>query len=631
MKFVLKKIAVTCLLFADVVLAQTTISNVYVQSSTASTATIVWTTSTPATSQIRYGFNNTIPFANNVDRSLVTSHSMTLTFLNAIQPYYFATVSVDGSNHSTQSATYEFALCGQPQVPVSGTINQFYYSGTYTITWNPPSGASGSPTVCGQPVATPVTGNLNLSGSFSTQVADSFKVTPGPGSWTVSVADIGNISPVTITMPLSATTQDVSTQLQAAAAATSLVGVIANNINETVYPPWLNAIATGAVLLNPSHTQTITQPVNTNFNIVTSGTGIVNVVGLDVDGPILGNFVTIGPHSTPASSWTFDTYSPSTALASIGGLPSTGGTINGSLMISTLTPGTGVVCPNGAGGALVNDGSCITSGSLLTLANTWTQQNTYNQGILLSNNAPMQANNSAGSAGNLSYVDVSNNYYFGDISNNFSGSGYWYHAGSPSLTFTSSAVTFNRPPVFGSFILNGSQSVTGVTGTSASLATVSGSLTPGHCVSVASNSSIQDSGVVGCSGSGGGGVTQIVAGTGISLSPSGGTGVVTVTSTATSGVPDVDITIPSLTIAANSSFPQYPAAASTVSMPGSTTSMVILCGFSGDPVITPGWGQVGGLKISPWVSANGTVSYRIYNQTGASITSGSTAMRCMAQ
>src|SRR5580700_8808953 len=79
---------------------QTVISNVYVSSSTTTTATIVWTTSTPATSLVRYGYNNTLPYQNNTNYTLTTSHSMTLTVLNASQPYYFAAVSVDGGGHT---------------------------------------------------------------------------------------------------------------------------------------------------------------------------------------------------------------------------------------------------------------------------------------------------------------------------------------------------------------------------------------------------------------------------------------------------------------------------------------------------------------------------------------------------
>lgn len=251
--------------------AQTTISNVYVQSSTATTATIVWTTSTPSTSQILYGYNNTLPYSNNVNQSPVTSHSMTLTILNANQPYYFAVVS-----SGVQSSIYEFALCGQPQVPVSGTVNQFYYSGTYTLTWNPPAGSGGTPTVCGQGFSTTITGGLNLAGSFSSQVADSMKVTPGPGTWTVTVADIGDISPISVTLPLSTLTQDISSQLQTAAAATSLVGVIANNNSQKAYPPWIGSGGGGGPTIETNSVSNSSQAL-LNFE-----TSTANSVGLTV-------------------------------------------------------------------------------------------------------------------------------------------------------------------------------------------------------------------------------------------------------------------------------------------------------------------------------------------------------------
>ena len=235
---------------------QTVISNVYVSTTTATTATIVWTTSTPATSLVRYGYNNTLPYQNNTNYTLVTSHSMTLTVLNASQPYYFAVVSVDGGGHTTQSSTYEFALCGNSgeevvppsfgTVPVTGTVNFAYGNGTYTLNWNPPSGSGGTPTVCGHTVATTVTGTLNTSGSFNSQVADSLKVTPGPGTWTVHVADPGNIAPISSTQALSVANQDVSAPLQAAAGTAGLVQVIANA--STCYPAF---VCTGAGAVAP--------------------------------------------------------------------------------------------------------------------------------------------------------------------------------------------------------------------------------------------------------------------------------------------------------------------------------------------------------------------------------------------
>jgi hypothetical protein len=55
----------------------------------------------------------------------------------------------------------------------------------------------------------------------------------------------------------------------------------------------------------------------------------------------------------------------------------------------------------------------------------------------------------------------------------------------------------------------------------------SGSLTSGHCLQSSGGILVSDAGAA-C-GSGGGGVAQLLAGTGITLSPSGGTGTVTVT------------------------------------------------------------------------------------------------------
>ena len=285
----MRNLIATWIILCGSALAQPTISAVYVQSSTATTATIVWTTNTAATSQIKYGTTNAIPYANGVNYTLVTSHSMTLTLLNASQPYYFAVVSVDGSSHSAQSSTYEFALCGAPQVPVVGTVNQFYYSGTYSITWNAPSGAGGSPTICGQPLTTPVTGTLNLSGGLATQVADALKVTPGPGTWTVSVADIGDLSPITVTLPLAAPTQDISPQLEAAAAATSLVGVIANNNAHTVYPPWLNTGGTtvnvnGSPVSNPNFNSSAPSPDAGHFAATLKVAGSDVIVQLPTSG-----------------------------------------------------------------------------------------------------------------------------------------------------------------------------------------------------------------------------------------------------------------------------------------------------------------------------------------------------------
>jgi hypothetical protein len=271
-------LALTILLVALPALGQVTITNVFVSASTATTATINWTTSGPATSMIRYGYDTTLPYNNNATPALVTSHSMTLTVLNASRPYYFAVVSVDGSGNTTQSTTEIFALCGQPFNPATGTVNNYYEYGTFTMTWVPPVGSSGTPTACGQPINTTVTGNLSGGGSFSSSVADSYMVVPGPGTWTITVADVGDLSPITITYPLSAQNSDVSQQLQAAASTAGLVGVLANTINDTCYPAFVCSGSAGTVTKIIAGANITISPLGGTGNVTINATGMGDVL-----------------------------------------------------------------------------------------------------------------------------------------------------------------------------------------------------------------------------------------------------------------------------------------------------------------------------------------------------------------
>lgn len=60
----------------------------------------------------------------------------------------------------------------------------------------------------------------------------------------------------------------------------------------------------------------------------------------------------------------------------------------------------------------------------------------------------------------------------------------------------------------------------------------------------------------------------------------------------------------------------------TVSMPGLATSSVIQPGYSGDPSGITGWGSTGGMVFDVWPSAANTASWKVCNQTAASITFG---------
>lgn len=213
-----------------------TITNVLVTATTSNSATIQWTTSTPSTTQLAYGTDPSIPYTNNAVATPVTSHTMTLPLLTAGPLYYVAAISTDATG-PTQAPSITFSLCGAPGLtPVNGAVNNYYQYGSFTLTWIPPTGTSQSPTICGQAVTQTVTGSLDGGASFNTQIADASKIVPGPGKWQVSVTDAGNLAPITITSYLSQQSQNVSTQLQAAAASAGLAACITNTLTSTVFP-----------------------------------------------------------------------------------------------------------------------------------------------------------------------------------------------------------------------------------------------------------------------------------------------------------------------------------------------------------------------------------------------------------
>lgn len=215
--------------------AQPVISNVLITGLTDTTATIQWTTDVASTSQLKYGNDSTLPYSNNTDYTLVTSHSMTLTHLHSGQLYYFAAVST-ASGQTAQSATLNFSICGTPQVPVSAELNNYYQYGSFTATWIPPAGAVGTPTVCGSPVQQTVTGVLSSSGSLSFQVADASKIVPGPGTWQIEAQDAGDIAPITVDSYITQFSQELTSQLQGAANASGLTACLVNSFTSASYP-----------------------------------------------------------------------------------------------------------------------------------------------------------------------------------------------------------------------------------------------------------------------------------------------------------------------------------------------------------------------------------------------------------
>ena len=213
------------------------ISNVLVTATTPTSGTITWTTDIPSTSMLQYGTTSAIPYQTNVNYTLTTTHSMTLPLLTAGPLYYVAAVSGDNAGNNTQSATITFSVCGSPTIPVSGTVNNYYEYGSYTLTWIPPTGTSGTtPTACGAPIQKTITGNLSGSASFTTAVADASKVVPGPGQWEIQATDAGNLAPITTYAYLAQSSQDVSPALQLAASTAGLTACIINTLSGITYP-----------------------------------------------------------------------------------------------------------------------------------------------------------------------------------------------------------------------------------------------------------------------------------------------------------------------------------------------------------------------------------------------------------
>jgi hypothetical protein len=104
-----------------------TISNVQVTSITETTAIISWTTNEPSESEVQYDSVSRLwgsyPWGEN-DNSLVTSHSITLTGLNASTTYYFRVGSTDGSGNgptTSNEMTFTTNTAPSPIPPNSPT------------------------------------------------------------------------------------------------------------------------------------------------------------------------------------------------------------------------------------------------------------------------------------------------------------------------------------------------------------------------------------------------------------------------------------------------------------------------------------------------------------------------------
>jgi Concanavalin A-like lectin/glucanases superfamily/Purple acid Phosphatase, N-terminal domain/Protein of unknown function (DUF1565) len=94
----------------------TTVSAVAASNVTANSATISWTTSKSADSQVQYGLNGyTNVTAGNA--TMVTQHSVLLTNLTASTTYHYSVLSRDSSGYLSPSGDFAFTLAAAPPPP----------------------------------------------------------------------------------------------------------------------------------------------------------------------------------------------------------------------------------------------------------------------------------------------------------------------------------------------------------------------------------------------------------------------------------------------------------------------------------------------------------------------------------
>jgi GH25 family lysozyme M1 (1,4-beta-N-acetylmuramidase) len=113
--------------------AAPTISNVQVSGVTSSSATITWTTNAGATSQVKYGLTSSYGSQTALDSTLVTSHSVNVTGLQASTTYHFQALSTNGSG-SAQSTdgTFTTSSSGGTDVVVDNTDTACTITGSWT-------------------------------------------------------------------------------------------------------------------------------------------------------------------------------------------------------------------------------------------------------------------------------------------------------------------------------------------------------------------------------------------------------------------------------------------------------------------------------------------------------------------
>ncbi|MDM7940083.1 MAG: DUF4352 domain-containing protein [Methanothrix sp.] len=101
---------------------------------TSSSATITWTTDEKATSKVEYGATSSYGESSLLDSSLVTSHSVDLSFLSA-GTYHYRVISKDAAGNEAKSGDFTFTVCDIMAPIVSNVAASEITQTSAKITW----------------------------------------------------------------------------------------------------------------------------------------------------------------------------------------------------------------------------------------------------------------------------------------------------------------------------------------------------------------------------------------------------------------------------------------------------------------------------------------------------------------
>ena len=137
------------------------ISTVQATNVTSSGATLTWSTSTPANTQVEYGLTSSYGSATTLDPNLVTSHAATLSNLTPSTTYHFRVRSADSNGILSLSGDFTFATppssAGFSLSATPATVN---IGGSISVAWTAPSGRPGNDYIALYPVGAPNTAYL---------------------------------------------------------------------------------------------------------------------------------------------------------------------------------------------------------------------------------------------------------------------------------------------------------------------------------------------------------------------------------------------------------------------------------------------------------------------------------------